>query len=91
MLTGGGDHIKRLFACGEILGGVFYAGHPSSSGLTSVLYLVAALAKAPQDPRRVFCGPWVSGAAAKNHRRPSLRTLHQNILRKHKLRSFAHK
>jgi len=27
--------IKGLFACGEIVGGVFYGGYPGSSGLTS--------------------------------------------------------
>ena len=35
VLTGGGDAIAGLFACGEILGGVFYAGYPGGSGLTS--------------------------------------------------------
>jgi len=35
VLTGGGDAITGLFACGEILGGVFYAGYPGGSGLTS--------------------------------------------------------
>ena len=35
VLTDGGDDIKGLFACGEIVGGVFYAGYPGGSGLTS--------------------------------------------------------
>jgi tricarballylate dehydrogenase len=35
VLTDGGEDIKGLFACGEIVGGVFYAGYPGGSGLTS--------------------------------------------------------
>ena len=31
----GGDPIPGLFACGEIVGGVFYEGYPGGSGLTS--------------------------------------------------------
>ena len=30
-----GSKIPGLFACGEIVGGVFYAGYPGGSGLTS--------------------------------------------------------
>ncbi|WP_299024430.1 FAD-dependent tricarballylate dehydrogenase TcuA [uncultured Sulfitobacter sp.] len=30
-----GSKIEGLFACGEIVGGVFYAGYPGGSGLTS--------------------------------------------------------
>jgi tricarballylate dehydrogenase len=35
VLTDDADVINGLFACGEILGGVFYAGYPGGSGLTS--------------------------------------------------------
>ena len=30
-----GSKIEGLFACGEIVGGVFFAGYPGGSGLTS--------------------------------------------------------
>lgn len=30
-----GDVIAGLFACGELVGGVFYEGYPAGSGLTS--------------------------------------------------------
>jgi len=35
VLSGEGEKIDGLFACGEIVGGVFYAGYPGGSGLTS--------------------------------------------------------
>lgn len=35
VLSVGGRKIPGLFACGEIVGGVFYAGYPGGSGLTS--------------------------------------------------------
>jgi len=35
VLTADGTPIPGLFACGEIVGGVFFAGYPGGSGLTS--------------------------------------------------------
>lgn len=35
VLSQDGSKIEGLFACGEIVGGVFYAGYPGGSGLTS--------------------------------------------------------
>ena len=35
VLKSDGSAIKGLFACGELVGGVFYAGYPGGSGLTS--------------------------------------------------------
>ena len=35
VLKGFNEPIKGLFACGEIVGGVFYNGYPGGSGLTS--------------------------------------------------------
>ncbi|MCX7560283.1 FAD-dependent tricarballylate dehydrogenase TcuA [Sulfitobacter sp. F26204] len=35
VLSHKGDPIKGLFACGELVGGVFFAGYPGGSGLTS--------------------------------------------------------
>ena len=35
VLKDNGDVIKGLFACGELVGGVFYNGYPGGSGLTS--------------------------------------------------------
>lgn len=35
VLSEKGSKIEGLFACGEIVGGVFYAGYPGGSGLTS--------------------------------------------------------
>lgn len=35
VLSKDGNRIEGLFACGEIVGGVFYAGYPGGSGLTS--------------------------------------------------------
>ena len=29
------NYIKGLFACGELVGGVFFNGYPGGSGLTS--------------------------------------------------------
>jgi len=33
--TADGAGIPGLFACGELVGGVFFAGYPGGSGLTS--------------------------------------------------------
>ena len=35
VISENGDPIDGLFACGEIVGGVFYAGYPGGAGLTS--------------------------------------------------------
>ncbi len=35
VLRDGGDSIDGLYACGELVGGVFYGGYPGGSGLTS--------------------------------------------------------
>jgi tricarballylate dehydrogenase len=35
VLSDEGEKMDGLFACGEIVGGVFYAGYPGGSGLTS--------------------------------------------------------
>lgn len=35
VLTADGDGISGLYACGELVGGVFFAGYPGGSGLTS--------------------------------------------------------
>lgn len=35
VLSEGGSPIEGLFACGELVGGVFYGGYPGGSGLTS--------------------------------------------------------
>ena len=35
VLKSNGEIIKGLFACGEIVGGVFLNGYPGGSGLTS--------------------------------------------------------
>ena len=35
MLREDGTEIEGLFACGEMVGGVFYEGYPGGSGLTS--------------------------------------------------------
>lgn len=35
VLSGSEDPIDGLFACGELVGGVFFAGYPGGSGLTS--------------------------------------------------------
>ncbi|WP_298922164.1 FAD-dependent tricarballylate dehydrogenase TcuA [uncultured Roseobacter sp.] len=35
VLAEGGSQIPGLFACGELVGGVFYGGYPGGSGLTS--------------------------------------------------------
>ena len=35
VLRADGSSIDGLYACGELIGGVFYAGYPGGSGLTS--------------------------------------------------------
>jgi tricarballylate dehydrogenase len=56
-----GHEIEGLYACGELIGGVFHNGYPGGSGLTSGAvfgrragYGAARFAKRPLSPRAVY-------------------------------------
>ncbi len=54
VLKESGEHIQGLFACGEMVGGMFFQGYPGGSGLTSGAVFGRAAGQAAASRNTVF-------------------------------------
>lgn len=56
VLNGDGEKIAGLYACGEMIGGIFSAGYPGGSGLTSGAVFGRIAGRSAARDRRRFVG-----------------------------------